>query len=151
MNILYGKPSSSSSGISSRVTIVIPSVEHTLSKWISLPRTTNNYCYFITPDKPSGVYVRRFWCGECSHCESYEFLLCVNESCGKWEWNNFKLKKGEVAADFTECPNGKTHYSAIQPAHGRIVNVPKNNRVPQKRQLLKKDRSEKRKKNKNTG
>ena len=72
MNIYYGKPSSSSSGINSRVTIVIPPVKHTLSKWISLPRTTNNYCYFITPEKASGVYVRRFRCGECSDCKSYD-------------------------------------------------------------------------------
>ena len=75
----------------------------------------------------------------------------MNESCGKWEWNNFKLKKGKVAVDFTECPNGEAHYSALLPEHDRIVNVPKNNPVPRKRQLLKKDRSEKIKKNKNAG
>ena len=51
MNTLHGKPSSSSSGIDSTVTIVIPSVMHTLSKWLSIPRTCNNYYYFITPEK----------------------------------------------------------------------------------------------------
>ena len=55
MNTLNGKPSSSSSGIDSTVTIVIPSVMHTLPKWLSIPRTCNNYFYFITPEKT-------FWC-----------------------------------------------------------------------------------------
>ena len=69
MNDKFGKPTSSKSDISRRITIHSPAVEHKLSHLLSIPRTTQNHQFFLTPSNPNGVYIRRYWCRGCPACK----------------------------------------------------------------------------------
>ena len=60
MNDHFSTPATKSSDISQRKTIVIPPESHTLSKYTSIPRTTCNFCFYISPGQPDGVHVRRY-------------------------------------------------------------------------------------------
>ena len=95
MNDDFSTPATKSSDISQRITIVIPSVSHTLSEYKSIPRTTCNFCFYIRPSQPDGVHVRRYWCPGCQECDRFAFLKCTEKSCGKWVFNKYKSKKKE--------------------------------------------------------
>ena len=82
MNKTYSLPSSNEPDISKRQTIMIPSQIHTLSQYLSIPRTTSNFCYFVTPEKPGGIYARKYWCPGCMECQEFNFLGCTTVSCG---------------------------------------------------------------------
>ena len=92
MNNLIGTPSSESSDISRRVTILTPAVSHVLSQWKSVPRTTAHFAYYITPDRADGVYYRRYCCHQCDQCKQLKFLACKNEYLGKWVFFPFRHK-----------------------------------------------------------
>ena len=95
MNRKFGKPSSSKSEISKRITIYTPGVVHELSKYVSIAGTTTNHQFYIIPAKPNGVYMRRYWCNGCPSCRQKDFLSCTNKSCGKWSFREFKLRKAK--------------------------------------------------------
>ena len=76
-----------------RITIESPSVKHVVSKWYSVPQTTTNFTYYLTRDRPNGVYYRRYYCYSCEECKSLRFLLWENEHCGKWKFHVFKERK----------------------------------------------------------
>ena len=94
MNTKFMKPVSGGSAIAKRITLYTPGVFHENSKYKSIPGTTINHHFFLTPTQTDGIYVRRYWCNGCSECQLLNFLSCKNESCGPWHFHKFQLKKG---------------------------------------------------------
>ena len=92
MNSKFNNSVRTSSNISQRTTILTPGVEHTLSIWKSIPKTTESHNFFLSPKYPEAVHVRRFWCKGCSACKKFDFLSCVNSECGGWRCCRFELK-----------------------------------------------------------
>ena len=92
MNDHFSTPATKSSDISQRKTIVIPPESHTLSKYTSIPRTTCNFCFYISPGQPDGVHVRRYQCSGCQECDRFDFLQCTSKSCGAQVFRKYKKK-----------------------------------------------------------
>ena len=59
MNLKFNKAASSSSKILVRRTLYTPAVHHELSVWLSIPRTTENHHYYLTPGSPNTVWIRK--------------------------------------------------------------------------------------------
>ena len=94
MNKIFVYLKDKNSTISCRHTLVTPSVEHSVSKWESLDKTTTHFCYFLSPEYPDGVHQRLYRCFD-SHCKasnSCKFLDCKNVYAGKWKYHDFTLK-----------------------------------------------------------
>ena len=68
MNQEHGIPTTKGSEITSRITLVVPPVLNVLSQWLSIPKTTRNFSFFISPESSNGVHVRRYWCSGCTAC-----------------------------------------------------------------------------------
>ena len=92
MNEKFGKPVSGDSTITKRTTLYTPGVNHKPSMHKSIPKTTSNHQFYITPKQPNGVFMRRYWCKGCPPCSRLEFLKCKNINCGAWRYHEFQLK-----------------------------------------------------------
>ena len=76
-----------------RYTIVTLDVEHTVSEYVSIPGTRENYFYVMYSDSDV-VHYRRYFCTSCNSCLlNRDFLNCTNKSCGSWKNYTFTLKK----------------------------------------------------------
>ena len=115
MNEHFSRCVSTKSTIHRRRTLVIPPQLHSLSLWDSIPQTTKNFCYFVSPTNSDGVYVRRYWCSGCSACANLNFLQCSNTQYGNWSFHKFILKKkdGKKRANRSASNRALEHASHI--------------------------------------
>ncbi len=73
MNETFGTPvTGDKARLSSRRTIVTPSVEHVLSEYKSIKVIRENYCFLVQPNSP-WVYFRRYTCTTCVKCKDLDF------------------------------------------------------------------------------
>ena len=79
--------------------------------------TRDMFCFYITSEegeKNFGVWVRKFTCMECEHCQSGKPLECtLSHKYGKWQFVPFKLtKKGREAKLKTDINEQKKRKNA---------------------------------------
>ena len=92
MNETFGTPViGDKARLSSRKTIVTPSIDHIFSEYKSLKGMRENYCYLIQPNC-HWVYFRRYTCTTCFKCKDLDFLNCVNPSRGAWKKTKIEFK-----------------------------------------------------------